>query len=244
MHVWFAQPLLATSLQFPLYSEGILVFINSFLLSSPLIMVAASLTVAQETKDTPGTEPVQFRPKAFTGKLTPYDLEKVFQENKKKKEQGKALSYSSFIVKEFSDRYYPMAKFKWHRTSGSFRNVGIRKKANNTVQEVFLSWWSQSDSLQWGFFHGELERTTKANRFAVIADAEVGRKIKNSLLDRKLIGDPKDATDVFSYRTKSFTTESKTSSLKFPNKAFGETRYGVSVGEKVYFFTSKGEESK
>jgi hypothetical protein len=220
-------------------------FIKSLLLSSvTLIIVAATPIAAQDQKDPPGTDRVQFRPKGFTDKLTPYDLEEVFQENKKKAEAGKAHNYSSFLVKEFSGHYYPKAEFQWHRVGGTSSNVGIRKKDENTVQEVFLRWTSLSDGLEWGFFNGELERTTKTDRFAIIADAEVAKRIKKSLLDQKLIGDPKDATDVFSYRTRSFSTGQKTSGLTFPDKDFGETKYGVSVGDKVYFFTAKGEETK
>src|SRR5262249_16926062 len=83
-----------------------------------------------------------------------------------------------------------------------------------------------------------------ADRFAIITDAEVANKIKKSLLEKKLLGNLKDATDVFSYRTRSFSTGQKTSGVRFPNKDFGETKYGVSVGDKVYFFTAKGEETK
>jgi hypothetical protein len=219
--------------------------ITSLLLSPvTLILVAATPIAAQDKKDTAGAERGQFRPKGFTDKLMPYDLEAVFQENKKKAAAGKAHNYSSFLVKEFSGHYYPKATFQWHRVAGSSRNVGMRKKDENTVQEVFLSWTNLSDGLEWGFFNGELERTTKADRFAIIADAEVANKIKKSLLDRKLVGDPKDATDVFSYRTRSFSTGQKTSGLTFPTKDFGETRYGVSVGDRVYFFTARGEETK
>jgi hypothetical protein len=220
-------------------------FITRLLLSPvTLVLVAALPIAAQDRKDTAGAEPAPFRPKGFTGKLTPYDLEKVFQENKKKAAAGMAHNYSSFLVKEFSEHYYPKAEFQWHQAGGTRSNVGIRKKDDNTVQEVFLSWTSLSDGLEWGFFNGELERTTKADRFAIIADAEVANTIKKSLLDRKLIGDPKDATDVFSYRTRSFSTGQKTSGLTFPDKAFGETKYGVSVGDKVYLFTAKGDETK
>jgi hypothetical protein len=219
-------------------------FITSLLLSPGTLIVAATPLAAQDKKDTPGAERVQFRPKGFTDKLTPYDLEEVFQENKKKAQAGMAHNYSSFLVKEFSGHYYPKAKFQWHRVEGSSHNVGIRKKDETTVQEVFLSWTSLSDGSEWGFFNGELERTTKADRFALIADAEVAKKIKNRLLDQKWIGAPKDATDVFSYRTRSFSTGQKTSGLTFPDKDFGETKYGVSVGDKVYFFSTKGEETK
>jgi hypothetical protein len=220
-------------------------FITSLLLSTvTLIIVSATPITAQDKKDTPGAERVQFRPKGFTDKLTPYDLEKVYQENKKKAAAGQAHNYLSFLVKEFSVHYYPKAEFQWYRVGGTSRHVGIRKKDENTVQEVFLSWTSLNDGSSWGFFNGELERTTKADRFAIIADAEVAKKIKTSLLDQKLIGDPKDATDVFSYRTRSFTTGSKTSGLTFPKKDLGEIRYGVSVGDKVYFFTAQGEVTK
>jgi hypothetical protein len=219
-------------------------FRTSLLLSQVTLVIVAALGIAaQDKKDPPTAEPSQFRPKGFTGKLTPYDLEKVFQENKKKADAGQAHSYSSFLVKEFSTHYYPKAEFQWHQTGGT-RNVGIRKKDENTVQEVFLSWTNLSDGSEWGFFNGELERTTKADRFAIISDAEVAKKIKNGLLDRKLIGDPKDATDVFSYRTRSVSTAQKTSGLMFPDKDFGETKYGVSIGDKTYFFTAKGEETK
>jgi hypothetical protein len=218
---------------------------TTYLLLSPvtLMLVAATPIAAQDKKDTPGAEPARFRPKGFTGKLTPYDLEKVFQENKKKAAAGMAHNYSSFLVKEFSDHFYPKAKFQWHKAGGR-GNVGIRKKDDNTIQEIFFSWTSLSDGLEWGFFNGELERTTKADRFAIIADAEVARKIKKSLLDRKLLGDPQEATDVFSYKTRSFSTGQKTSGLKFPDKSFGETQYGVSVRDRVYFFTAKGDETK
>jgi hypothetical protein len=215
-----------------------------FLSPVTLIMVAATPIAAQDKKDTPGAEPAQFRPKGFTGKLTPYDLEKVFQENKKKAAAGTAHSYSSFLVKEFSEHFYPKAEFQWHRVVGTRGNVGIRSKDENTVQEIFLSWTSLSDGLEWEFFNGELERTTKADRFALIADAGVATKIKKSLLDRKLISAAKDATDVFSYRTRSFTTGQKTSGLMFPDKDFGETKYGVCVGDKVYLFTARGAETK
>jgi hypothetical protein len=147
-------------------------------------------------------------------------------------------------VKEFSVYYYPKAEFQWHRAGKTSRNVGIRKKDENTTQEVFLSWTSLNDGSSWGFFNGDLERTTKPDRFAIIADAEVAMKIKQSLLDRKLLGAPKEATDVFIYRTRSFTTSSKTSGLTFPTKDFGETKYGVSVGDGAYFFSAKGEEAK
>ncbi len=219
-------------------------FITRLLLSPvTLIMVAATPITAQDKKGPSGAERAQFRPKGFTGKLTQYDLEMVFQENKKKAAAAKAHNFSSFLVKEFSERYYPKAEFQWHQAGGR-HNVGIRKKDENTVQEIFLSWTSLSDGLEWGFFNGELERTTKADRFAIITDAEVAKKIKKSLLDRKLIDDPKDATDVFSYRTRSFSTGQKTSGLTFPAKDLGETKYGVSVGDKVYFFTAQGEETK
>jgi hypothetical protein len=220
-------------------------FIPSLLLGPvTLMIVAATPIAAQDKKDAPAAERAQFRPNGFTEKLTPYDLEAEFQDNKKKAEAGKAHNYSSFLVKEFSGHYYPKAEFQWHRVGGTSGNVGIRKKGEDTVQEVFLSWTSLSDGLEWGFFNGELERTTKADRFAIIADAEAANKIKKSLLDRKLIGDPKDATDVFSYRTRSFSTGQRTSGLTFPDKDFGETKFGVSVGDKVYFFTAKGEETK
>jgi hypothetical protein len=207
-----------------------------------LLLVAATLIVEQDKKDTPDGEPVQFRPKGFTGKLTPYDLEAEFKDNKKKAEAGKAHNYTSFLVMELSGHYYPKAKFQWHRVGRSF--VGIRKKDESTVQEVYLSWTSLSDGLEWGFFNGELERTTKADRFAIIADAEVAKKMKKSLLDQKVIGDPKDAADVFSYRTRSFSTAQKTSGLKFPEAGFGEAKYGVSAAGKVFFYTAKGEKTK
>jgi hypothetical protein len=207
-----------------------------------LILVAGGFIAAEEKKEAPGAERATFSPKGFTGKLTAYNLDMVFQENKKKAEAGKPHSYTSFLVKEFSERYYPKAKFRWHRAGRG--HVGIRKKDDNTVQEVFLSWVNLSDGSEWGFFNGELERTTKADRFAIIADAEVAKAIKKSLLGRKLVGDPKDADDVFSYRTRSFSTAQKTSGLKFPDKELGEVKYGVSVGDKVYFFTARGEETK
>jgi len=216
-------------------------FIPSRLLSLvTLIIIAAMPIAAQDKKDPPGT----FRPKGFTGKLVPYDLEDDYQANKQKANAGMAHNYSSFLLKAFSNHYYPKATFQWHRVGGTSRIVGMRKKDENTIQEVFYDRFSLSDGSQWGFFNGELERTTKADRFAIIADAEVAKKIKNRLLDQKLLGDSKDATDVFSYRTRSFDTASKTSGLKFPTKDFGETKYGVSVGNKVYFFDAKGEETK
>jgi hypothetical protein len=220
-------------------------FIRSLLLTLvTLFIVAATPIAAQDKQDAPGAEPEKFRPKGFTDKLTPYSLEAEFQENKKKAEAGQAHNIASFLVKEFSVHYYPKAEFQWHRAGSGFRNVGMRKKDDNTVQEVFLSWMNLSDGSEWGFFNGELERTTKADRFAIIADAEVANKIKKTLLDRKLLGDLQEATDVFSYRTRSFSTAQKGSGLTFPAKDFGETRYGVSVGDKVYFFTTKGDETK
>jgi hypothetical protein len=209
-----------------------------------LLIVTAPPLATGDKKVTPGAQPAPFRPKGFTGKLAPYDLKQMFQENKKKAEAGMAFNYSSFLVTEFSGHFYPKVDFQWHRVVASGHNVGIRKKDENTVQEVFLSWTNLSDGSQWGFFNAEIERTTKADRFAIIMDAEVARKIKKSLLDRKLIGDPKEATDVFSYRTRSVTTGQKTSGLRFPDTVLGATIYGVSVGDRFYFFTAKGEEAK
>jgi hypothetical protein len=216
---------------------------SRLLIAGTLTIVAATPTTAQDKKDTPRAERAQFRPEGYTGKLAPYDLEAEFKDNKKKADAGKAHNYLSFLVKEFSDHYYPKAKFQWHRAGGR-RNVGIRKTDKDTVQEVYLSWTSLADGLLWEFFNGELERTTKADRFGIIADAEVAKKIKKSLIEKKVISDPKDATDVFSYKTRSITTGQKTSGLTFPKKDFGETKLGVSVGDKVYFFTAKGEEAK
>ena len=219
-------------------------FTASFLFRSTLVFLAASPTVAQQIKDMPGTARGQYRPTGFTGKLTAYDLDEVVQRNKQKKRRGEAHAYTCFIVKEFSERYYPTATFHWHQSRNTFRHVGVREKRDNTVQEIFLSRTSLSDSLQWGFFHGELERTTTADRFAIIRDPKVKARIKSHMRDRKFIDDPMDVTDVFSYRTRSFTTESRSSNLQFPKEAFGEIRYGVSVGKKVYFFTAQGQATK
>src|SRR5262249_4980407 len=128
---WFAQPfrivalvVLAVSVRAHYTPRGILMFIASLLLSPvTLILVAASPIAAQDKKATPGAEQVQFRPKGFTGKLTPYDLEEVFQDNKKKAEAGKAHNYSSFLLKEFSGHYYPKATFQWHRVGSTSRNI-------------------------------------------------------------------------------------------------------------------------
>ena len=219
--------------------------LRPFLLCPVLLITAAAAPAdAQDKKGDPGAELVRFRPKRFTGPLTPYDLNKEYRENKKKDEEGKAHSYTSFIVKGFADRYYPKAEFRWHVTSDAFRHVGVREKDKDTVQTVFLGWGSLSEGLTWGFTHGELERTTRADRFAIIPTAEVAAAIKKSLLDRKLISGEKDVTDVFRYRKKTYQTDSKDIGIKFPKVEFGPVKYGVSVGDKVYLFTETGEPTK
>lgn len=216
-----------------------------FLSLVTLSLVFALPVAAQDNNDATGEEEVRWRPDGFTDVLTPYDLEEEFNENKKKEQEGKAHMYTSFLVKEFAEHYYPKAEFQWHRAAGAWaRHVGIWNKDEHTVQEVFLHWQSYSDGLEWGFYNGELERTTQADRFAIIADAEVASKIKQDLLNKKVIGDLKDVKDVFSYRTRSFMTESKTSGLKFPDKDFGETKYGVSIGDKLHFYDAMGQNAK
>ena len=88
----------------------------------------------------------------------------------------------------------------------------------------------------------KLEKAKKTPAIRPLPKA--AKTIKKTLLNKKLIGDPKDATDVFRYRTRSFSTGHKTSGLAFPAIDFGDSKYGVSVGDKVYFFTDKGEETK
>ncbi|MCA9081048.1 MAG: hypothetical protein KDA58_10850, partial [Planctomycetaceae bacterium] len=67
---------------------------------------------------------------------------------------------------------------------------------------------------------------------------------KRWLVDRSLLDDSTATIDVFSYKTRFFKTASKTSGLTFPDKDFEETKYGVSVGDTVYFFTPQGEEAE
>ena len=184
------------------------------------------------------------RPKRFTGKLEPYDLNKEYRENKEKSDAGKTSSAMYFIVKGFNDHYYPGVKFRWHETRDTHDHIGVREKDKDTVQEVLLGWSSLSEGLLWVVYHGELERTTRADRFAIIPKAEVTAAIKKSLLDRKLIGGEKDVTDVFRYRAQKFETDSKDIGIKFPEVEFGPVRYGVSVGEEVYLFTETGQPTK
>lgn len=208
------------------------------------ILAAVSLSAPKAEEFVTAVEWTQFRPKGFTGRLMPYDLKKVFQVNNEKAQAGKPHNYSSFLVKEFSEHYYPKAEFQWHTAGSKFRNVGFRKSGKHKIQEVFLSWISLSDGLQWGWFNGEIERTTKADRFAIITDAEITKAIKSSLQKRNLIDEPNDVTDVFRYRARSFRTDQKSSQLTFPAKDFGETQYGVTVGDRNYFFTAQGKEVK
>ena len=163
---------MAVSLQRRSYSESIVMFTASFLFRSTLVFLAASPTVAQQNKDMPGTTRGQYRPTGFTGKLTAYDLDEVVQRNKEKKRRGEAHAYSCFIVKEISERYYPTATFHWHQSRNAFRHIGVREKRDNTVQEIFLSWTSLSDSLQWGFFLGELERTRSTRGIQNVASKD------------------------------------------------------------------------
>ena len=188
-------------------------------------------------------EQTQFRPAGFSGKLTPYDLEQVFEQEKRKASAGKPYNYSSFLVKEFSEHYYPKGGFQWHYAGRTRNSVGIRKKDMNTVEQVFVRWTSYSDGLEWGFFNGQLERTTKPNLFAIIPDLEVEEKIKQSLIDRELLRDEKEASDVFRYRTRTLKTAQRTSNLRFPKKELGPVQYGVLIGDQVYFFTAQGEET-
>ena len=188
---------------------------------------------------------MRFRPKRFARPLKPYDLNKEYRENKKKQDAGKFSIYTYFIVKEFNDRYYPEVEFSWHTAGNVFHHVGVREE-RDTVRTVFLRWGRLilNDVQTWGFDHGELERTTRADRFAIIPKAEVTAAIKKSLLDRKLIGGEKDVTDVFRYRAQKFETDSKDIGIKFPEVEFGPVRYGVSVGEEVYLFTETGQPTK
>jgi len=217
---------------------------NSLALLATLISVGAPPTAPKAEEDVTGAERAQYRPTGFDGTLMPYDLKKVFQANKAKRLAGRAHNYSSFLVKEFSEHYYAKAKLQWHTVRSTSRYVGIRKTGFHKVQEVFLSWESFGDGIQWGFFNGELERTTQVDPFAIIADAEIAKAIKRSLHERNLIDDPKDATDVFSYRTRFFFTAQRTSGLTFPDKDFGETQYGVCVGDTTCFFTAQGEQAE
>ncbi len=213
-------------------------------LSLVLLTTAAAPADAQDKKGDPGAEVGRFRPKRFTGTLAPYDLNKEYTENKEKRDAGKPWEFSYILVKEFNDESYPGVEFRWHETSDTFDHIGIREKDKDTVQTVFLGWWSSKNDVQnWGFFHGELERTTRADRFAIIPKAEVAVAIKKSLLDRKLIGGEKDITDVFRYRERMFETDLKDTKITFRTAKYGPVVYGVSVGGKLSLFTEAGREA-
>jgi len=222
--------------------DGVILMFIMCLLFNSVSLIGAGGTIPVIENGTPAAIESRFRPKGFNGKLTAFNLNREVRLNERKAADQRSYNYSSFLVKEFSGHYYQNQEFQWHRVGGSLqRNVGICKSGENKIKEVYLSWISLSDSLQWGFFNAEIERTTKADQFTIIADHHVANAIRKSMLDRRLMDDLQDITHVFRYRTRTIITEQRSANLKFPAKAFLETKYGVVVGGKVHFFTAQGK---
>ena len=224
--------------------------VNSLLRTPTLWFLASAISVATlptvlKSEDGPlGTKSLQYRPSGFKQKLARYNLAREFQINQRRAAARQSYNYSTFLVKEFQDHYYPKAKFDWYRAGNKSRNIGIRKFDQNKIQEVYLSWTSFADGLLWGFLNIEIARTTNVDPFAIICGIKVTKAIKKDLLARQLIDSPQHVTDVFSIRVRSFQTEQKTSDLTFPASEFGKTQYGVTIRNKVYFFTAQGEATK
>jgi hypothetical protein len=202
----------------------------------------ATPTWAQDKKDDSILERVRYRPKGFGEKLTPYDLNKEFEKNKKLEAANKGYSYASYALKEFSEKVYPKVAFKWYDANGSY--IGIRKKDENTIQAVYYKSFYLNEGLTLVHYNGELEMTTKADRFVIIPNAAVTKEIKKNLLDRKWIRDMRDIDDVFVYRTRTMRTESKESNFEFPDKKFDVIQYGIQVINTTYLFNENGQPVK
>jgi hypothetical protein len=202
-------------------------------------LVWATPTWAQDKKDASIVERVRYRPKYFAEKLTPYDLNKEFEKNKKLEAAKQGYNYSSFFLKEISEQFYPKVAFQWYGENGDF--IGIRKKDKETIQAVYFTYFYLNEGLKMVHYNGELEMTTKDDRFAIIPTAAVTKEIKKNLLDRKWIRDLRDIDDVFVYRTRTMTTASKESDFKFPDESFDTLQYGIQVLNTTYLFTEHGQ---
>jgi hypothetical protein len=198
----------------------------------------ATPTWAQDQIDDSIVERVRYRPKNYKEKLTPYDLNKEFEENKKLQAANKGYSGASFALKEFSEKFYPNVAFQWYDSNDNY--IGIRKKDKDTIQAVYYKFYYLCDGLRLIHYNGELEMTTKADRFVMIPNAAVTKEIKKNLLERKWIRDNRDIDDVFVYRVRTMETESKSSNFKFPDEKFEVIQYGIQVINSTYLFNENG----
>ena len=199
----------------------------------------ATPTWAQDKEDASIVERVRYRPKYFEEKLTPYDLDKEFKKNKALEAAKQGYSYSSFFLKEISEHFYPKVAFQWYGAKGDY--LGVRKKDKDTIQAVYFTYFYLNDGLKMVHYNGELEMTTKGDRFAIIPIAAVTKEIKKNLLARKWVRDLRDVDDVFVYRTRTMTTASKESNFKFPDEPFDKLQYGIQVLNTIYLFTEHGQ---
>lgn len=186
-----------------------------------------------------GARPPQWPgPAGEAAPLVAFDLKAECEENERRRAAGQAHNVACFMLRDYMQAYHPGADFAWRRCAKRvFGFVGTRRPDDETLQEVFVGWQSFSDGLQWGFTEVEITRDLGTDPFAIVADGDARRCIRNAL-------GPDDASrpcDVFLQRTRVVTTDQVSGKIPFPPTQFSGERYGVFLDGRVRFFTPSGE---
>jgi len=218
-----------------------------------LLFICCLLTVlplsAQKTKKAKKNKPESakiysvFDPQY---QLLPFDLEKSLSESRKNKADGKPSSYTPIMLDEFLRFYYPDTKFDWVvlDVGHYFGYKGIRISSEVQWQEMYVSWQSFSDGLEWCFFNTDLTRSLTPDPFDVIDGVQVNQNIKTYLANKNIWSEKNasaDKPDVFLYKYRKFCTDQKTENIPFEPAGFTLLYYGVYIGGKTYYFSLLGD---